>query len=69
MPNPERFATMAGAAIFAPSLMRESLKKSYGLVPVGELDGARWRIFAITAGKSVKLPGLEAVMRAAREPQ
>jgi len=67
VPHPERVAAAAGAAIFAPSLQREWLKKSYGLAAVGELEGARWRMFAITAGSRVKIPGLDAVIRAAGE--
>jgi hypothetical protein len=66
MPHPEVYAASAGAAIFAPSVLRESLKTSQRLLPVGELAGLRWRLFAITASKAVKHPGLDAVVRAAK---
>jgi LysR family transcriptional activator of nhaA len=66
MPHPELHAASARAAIFAPSLLRESLKKLHGLLPVGELEGLRWRLFLVTADKSLKHPGLDAVLRAAR---
>ncbi len=67
LPHPEMYAAAAGAAVFAPSLLRQSLKKSHGLLPVGELDGVRWRLYAITGGKSFRHPVLDAVTRAARE--
>jgi LysR family transcriptional activator of nhaA len=66
MPHPEMYAALAGAAIFAPSLLRESLKKLQGLLPVGELRGSRWRLFLVTTGKGVRHPGLDAVTRAAK---
>jgi LysR family transcriptional activator of nhaA len=62
MPHPESYALASGAAIFAPSLLRESLRKLHGLVPVGELEGSRWRTFLITFGKSLKPPGLDAII-------
>jgi LysR family transcriptional activator of nhaA len=67
MPHPESFALRAKAAIFAPWLLREPLHTAHGLLPVGELAGSRWRAFAITAGKSVKHPALDAVIEAARK--
>jgi LysR family transcriptional regulator, transcriptional activator of nhaA len=67
LPHPELYAQSAGAAIFAPSLLRESLRAGYGLLPAGELEGSRWRTFLVTAGKSTKLPGVDAVTRAARD--
>jgi len=66
MPHPELYALAAGAAVFAPSLLRESLRAAHGLLPAGELRGTRWRTFLVTAGKSLKLPGLDAVIAAAR---
>jgi LysR family transcriptional regulator, transcriptional activator of nhaA len=66
MPHPESYALAAGAAVFAPALLRESLRASHGLLPAGELEGSRWRTFLLTAGKSTKLPGLDAVIAAAR---
>jgi LysR family transcriptional activator of nhaA len=66
MLHPEIYAAKAHAAIFAPSVLREALKKSYGLLPVGELEGVRWRMFALTADKS-RHPALDAVMRSAKE--
>ncbi len=66
MPEAEMYAAAQGAVMFAPAVMRESLKKSYGLVPVGELDGSRWRLFVIGDGKSARHPGLAAVARAAK---
>jgi LysR family transcriptional activator of nhaA len=67
MPHPEIHAAAAGAAIFAPSVLRESLKRSHGLLPVGSLEGARWQLFAVTAGKSLRPAALDAVMRSAKE--
>jgi LysR family transcriptional activator of nhaA len=64
--RPEMYASSAGAAIFAPSLLRESLKESHGLLPVGELEGSRWRVFSVTSGKGVKHPGLDAMTLAAQ---
>jgi LysR family transcriptional regulator, transcriptional activator of nhaA len=69
MPHPEPYALAAGAAIFAPSLLRESLRTSHGLLPAGELEGSRWRMFLVTAGKSFRHPVLDAVTRAARDLQ
>lgn len=66
MLHPEIYAAKAGAAIFAPSVLRESLKKSYGLLPVGELEGARWRMFVLTADKR-RHPALDAFLRSAKE--
>ncbi|PSH05658.1 MAG: hypothetical protein CXZ00_00480 [Acidobacteria bacterium] len=66
-PHPETHAASAGAAIFAPSLLRESLKKHHGLLPAGELEGSRWRVFAVTAEKGTRCPGLDAVIDAASE--
>jgi LysR family transcriptional activator of nhaA len=66
MPHPEPFALAAGAAVFAPSLLRESLRARHGLLPAGELEGTRWRTFLVTVGKSLKLPGLDAVLAAAK---
>jgi len=66
MPHPEMYAASAGAAIFAPSASRESLKGAYRLLPVGELAGLRWRLFAVTVSKSAKHSGLDAVVRAAK---
>ncbi|HVJ05709.1 MAG TPA: LysR family transcriptional regulator [Candidatus Saccharimonadales bacterium] len=66
MPRAEMYAAANGAAMFAPTLLRESLKKSYGLLPVAELEGSRWRLFAIMDSKSVRHPGLNAVVRAAK---
>jgi LysR family transcriptional activator of nhaA len=67
MPHPEIYAAAAGAAIFAPSVLRESFKRSHGLLPVGRLEGARWQLFAVTAGKNVRPAALDAVMRSAKE--
>lgn len=67
MPQPELFAAGAGAAVFAPSLLRHSLKKSHGLLPIGELEGSRWRLFAATLGRSGRNPVLDAVMRTAKD--
>lgn len=67
MPHPEIYAAAAGAAIFAPSVLRESFKRSYGLLPVGRLEGTRWQLFAVTAGKSVRPAALNAVLRSAKE--
>jgi LysR family transcriptional activator of nhaA len=67
LPHPELHAATAGAVVFAPMLLRESLKKAHGLVPVGELKGSRWRAVALTSGRGVRHPGLEAVIRAAEE--
>ena len=66
MANPEEYAAAAEAVVFAPALMRERLKKSYGLLPVGELKDVRWRVFAVAAGKGAKNPALDAVMRTAK---
>jgi LysR family transcriptional activator of nhaA len=66
MPHAEMYAAAHGAMMFAPALLRESLKKSYGLVPVGELEGSRWRLFAISGSKGLRHPGLNAVVRAAK---
>jgi LysR family transcriptional activator of nhaA len=66
MPHPEFHAASVGAAIFAPGILRQSLKKLHGLLPVGELEGLRWRLFLATADKGVKHRGLDAVLRAAR---
>lgn len=62
MPHPELYALPAGAAIFAPSLLRESLRTAHGLLLVGELEGARWRAFLVTASNGVKQPGVDAVI-------
>ena len=67
MPHPEPYALAAGAAVFAPSLLHKSLRAAHGLLPAGELEGTRWRAFLVTAGKSLKLPGLDAVIAAARD--
>jgi LysR family transcriptional regulator, transcriptional activator of nhaA len=67
MPHPEFYATAAEAAIFAPLVLREWLRTTHGLVPAGQLQGSRWRTFLVTAGKAVKLPGVEAVIAAARQ--
>jgi LysR family transcriptional activator of nhaA len=66
MPHPEMSASSVGAGIFAPSQQREALKKLHGLLPVGELEGSRWQVFAVTAGKGVRYPALDAVTRAAK---
>jgi len=66
MAHPEMVAASAGAAIFAGSLLRGLLKKRHGLLPVGELQGSRWRLFAVTAGKGFRHPALDAVMLAAK---
>jgi hypothetical protein len=65
MPHPEHYALPAGAAIFAPSLLRESLRAAHGLLPIGELEGARWRAFLVTAAKGAKQPAVDAVIGAA----
>jgi hypothetical protein len=65
-PHPESLALAAGAAVFAPWLLRDSLKSTHGLLPVAELTGTRWRVFAITAGRGVKHPALDAVVALAR---
>jgi LysR family transcriptional activator of nhaA len=67
MKNPEAYASAAGAAVFCPAVMRESLKKSHGLMPVGELKGARWRVLALTAKSAAGHPALDAVIRSAKE--
>jgi LysR family transcriptional activator of nhaA len=66
MPHPELYALPTAAAIFAPSLLRESLRAAHGLVFVGELKDARWRAFLVTAGRGAKQPGVEAVIGAAK---
>jgi LysR family transcriptional activator of nhaA len=66
MPRPEMFAASASAAIFAPSLQREALKEIHGLLPVGQLEGSRWRVFVVTAGKGVRSPAVDAVARVAK---
>jgi LysR family transcriptional activator of nhaA len=66
MAHPEMVAASAGAAIFAGSLLRGLLKKTHGLLPVGELQGSRWRLFAVTAGKGFRHPALDAVMLASK---
>jgi LysR family transcriptional regulator, transcriptional activator of nhaA len=64
-PHPELYAHAAEAAIFAPLALRESLR-GHGLLPAGELKSSRWRSYLVTAGKGTKLPGVEAVMAAAK---
>lgn len=66
MPHPEIYALPAGAAIFAPSLLRECLRTTHGLLPVGELEGARFSAFLAVAGKGAKQPGVDAVIAAAQ---
>jgi LysR family transcriptional activator of nhaA len=66
IPHPEPFALAAGAAVFAPALLHKSLRAAHGLLPAGELEGTRWRTFLITVGKSMKLPGLDTVIAAAK---
>jgi LysR family transcriptional activator of nhaA len=66
MPHPELYALPAGAAIFAPSLLREPLRAAHGLLFVGELEGARWRAFLVTARRGAKQPAVEAVIGAAK---
>jgi len=66
MPHPEPYALPTGAAIFAPSLLRESLRTAHGLLPVGELEGARWPAFLATSGKGAKQPAVDAVIGAAK---
>ncbi len=66
MPHPEPYALAAGAAVFAPALLHKSLRTALGLLPAGELEGTRWRTFLVTAGKSLKQPGLDAVIAAAK---
>jgi LysR family transcriptional regulator, transcriptional activator of nhaA len=66
MPHPEPYALAAGAAVFAPALLHKSLRAAHGLLPAGELEGTRWRIFLMTVGKSTKIPGLDAVLAAAK---
>jgi LysR family transcriptional regulator, transcriptional activator of nhaA len=66
MPRPEMFAASASAAIFAPSLLWDALKKFHGLLPVGQLEGSRWRVFVVTAGKGVRSPAVDAVARVAK---
>ncbi len=67
LPHPEMCAAEAGAAIFAPSLLRQSLKKSHGLLPVGKVESVRWRVFVVTSSRSFKHPALDAVTRAAEK--
>jgi LysR family transcriptional activator of nhaA len=67
VPHPGTLAESAGAVIFAPSLLRNSLKKLHALQPVGELKGSHWRIYLTTAEKAAKSPALDAVVRAARD--
>jgi LysR family transcriptional regulator, transcriptional activator of nhaA len=62
-PHPELYAHVAGAAVFAPLAQRESLR---GLLAAGELKGSRWRCYLVTAGKGTKLPGVDAVLAAAK---
>ena len=69
MPHPEPYALAAGAAVFAPSLLHKPLRTAHCLFPAGELEGTRWRTFLVTAGKSLKLPGLDAVLAAAKDLQ
>jgi LysR family transcriptional activator of nhaA len=66
IPHPEIYAAPAGAVMFAPSASREPLKSTYRLLPVGELTGLRWRLFAVTVSKTAKHSGLDAVARAAK---
>lgn len=67
MPHPELFAQAAKAGIFAPWLLRNSLRNCYGLQPVKQLDGAMWRLYLVTAAKGIRHPGIDAVVTAARE--
>lgn len=66
MLHPENCAREAEAAIFAPALLREPLRASHGLLHAGELEGSRWRAFLVTASRSVKLPGVDAMVAAAK---
>jgi len=66
MPHPEQYSFTAGAAVFAPSLLRAQLKSSYGLLPAGNLDGTRWRLFVASAERNFRHPALDAVAGAAR---
>jgi LysR family transcriptional activator of nhaA len=66
MPHPEVYARAAGAAIFAPMLLRRSLRASHGLVPLGELDGLRWRVYVCSPAKGARPPGLEAMIAVAK---
>ncbi len=67
MQHPENFAADAVAVMFAPALLRDVLRKVHGLLPVGSLNGYRWRVFLISAGKGIKNPALDAVVLAAKE--
>jgi LysR family transcriptional regulator, transcriptional activator of nhaA len=67
MPNPELCARAAKAAVFAPWIVRNSLRSVHGLHPVSQLDGVLWRIYLVTPEKGSKHPGIDAMMAAARE--
>jgi LysR family transcriptional regulator, transcriptional activator of nhaA len=66
MPNPESYARASGAAVFAPLSLRGWLWTAHGLRLVGELDGTRLRTFLVTAGKSLKPIGLDAILATAK---
>jgi LysR family transcriptional activator of nhaA len=66
IPQPELYASMLGAAVFAPRSSRKWLRAAHGLVAASELSGSRWRAFLISAKGGTRPPAVEAIIAAAK---
>jgi len=57
----------AGKGVFAaPSIIESSVRKQYGVMIVGRLDGARERFYAVSAERRLKHPAVIAITESAR---
>jgi LysR family transcriptional regulator, transcriptional activator of nhaA len=57
----------AGKGVFAaPSIIESSVRRQYGVMIVGRLDGARERFYAVSAERRLKHPAVIAITESAR---
>ena len=61
------FAQSTGAVFAAPSLVKESIAKLYGVAEVGAPEGMRERFFAISLERKVRNPAVVKLLEAAHE--
>ena len=63
----KRLAVCAEAAVLAPHVLAKDLRRRYGLVPVGDIDGLTWRFVACTAARQVANPQAALVLARGRQ--
>ncbi|MFM8397724.1 MAG: LysR family transcriptional regulator, partial [Pirellula sp.] len=64
-----KIAGRNGLGLFAaPSIVEEEIKKLYGLISIGRIEGIQEQFFAVSIERRIKHPGVLAICKAKDHP-